>query len=174
MIKAEVDQAVRRRTVASLAAGELPESGLPAGVKAVAMWRNERLGSVLFFADAASGLFSFGQSSLNHRDARLRRFRGWIATGGGGIGMNEDSDLAEQPPGLVNLGGGSNRDLRLTIGFATSEVATVCLKNRLRSSMHPIGVDGFFLLGITPQDPPTSAIGIGHDGSEIPGPVILL
>jgi hypothetical protein len=37
----------------------LPRGGLPPGVKALALWRGQRVGAVLFFAEANSGLFPF-------------------------------------------------------------------------------------------------------------------
>lgn len=174
MIKANVGRAVRRHALASLSAGEM-DSGLPAGVRALDIWRSERFGSVLFFAEADAGLYSFNQPSLHHEDARLRQLRGWVSTGGGGIGVEDLSELATSAKlGLLDLGGGSDNNIRLKIGFAPAEVAEIRLSNGARTWTHPVGIDGFFLVGATSQQPPCRAIGVGRDGREIDGPPLLL
>jgi hypothetical protein len=111
-----------------------------------------------------------------HFVIRLRPRRGWVSTGGGSIGVEDLSRLAAGARrGLIRLGDDSNdENIRLTIGVATSEVAAIRLSTAERNWTRPVGVDGFFLLGVIPREPPTRAIAIGHDGGEIDGPSILL
>jgi hypothetical protein len=94
--------------------------------------------------------------------------------------------LASVAPGLARCGGSTSgsRDRRgydrwhkvcLTWATAGSDVAVVRLRDQegnLRDRRP--GRHGFVLLGVTPEDPLTSAYGIGHDGEQLPGEPITL
>jgi hypothetical protein len=172
MDHADVFRAVMRAARDALASGELPTSGLPPGVKALAMWREERVGSVLFFAQADANLYSFDYPSLNHVGGKRSWTGRWVPLPGGGIGIHTDLD-AEGPP-LRNLGGGDDGHIRVTIGRAAPGVAAIRLVNDERTWTSPLGVDRFFILGTTPDKPPTDAVAIDPAGDEIPGPSIRL
>ncbi len=169
-------QAVHRWTTRALSAGEFPTTVLPAGVKAVAMWRNKRFGSVLFHIEGISELSCFGYPTLQHVDARLLRIRGWMVTGGGGQGLHEpfEQALANPPPGLRKLGGGSDGHVRVTVGYAGPLVAAIRLTNDQGTRLSPIGIDGFFILGTTPNEPTTTAVAVDSNKETLPGPHIVL
>jgi hypothetical protein len=177
MTRPEVYRAVRGYARKAISAGELWAADLPAGVKAVDLWRTTRLGSVLFFGEATSGLFSFNFRSLHHEDARRRAIVGWAGANGGGVGLDEPYDelVANGPPGIHALGLSHGSEVRLTFGYATAEVATIrVVINDQRIRLHPVGLEGFFSLGRTPQEPATRAVAIGPDGDEIDAPPLVL
>jgi hypothetical protein len=154
-----------------LSSGELSTGDIP-GVKPVAMWRDGRVGSVLFLTEPDTGLFPFEFTSLNHEDAELVPvINRWRSAGSGGVGIH--TELASAP-GLQKLGGGTNRQIRLTIGHAGADVARIELSNGRRRWSSPVGIDGFFLLGTRLSDPVTTAIAIASDGSAIAGSEIVL
>lgn len=64
--------------------------------------------------------------------------------------------------------------MRVTIGIASPDVAAIRLRDKNTVSERPPGADGFFLLGITYQDPITYASGLNSEGEEIPGEPLLL
>jgi hypothetical protein len=64
--------------------------------------------------------------------------------------------------------------VRVTIGIASPDVAAICLRDTNAARERPPGVDGFFLLGITYQDPITYASALNSEGKEIPGDPLLL
>jgi hypothetical protein len=169
-------RAVHRWTTKALSAGEFPTMVLPAGVKAVAMWRSKRFGSVLFHIEGSSELASFAIPCLEHFDARLDRMRRWMVIGGGGMGLHEpfEEALAHPPLGLFELGGGFGDQIRITVGYAGPHVAAIRLANDQRTWLSPIGVDGFFILGKTPDEPATTAIAVDSDGETLPGSLIAL
>jgi hypothetical protein len=142
------------------------------GVKPLALWRDGRFGSVLFFAAPTVGLFPFEFPSLHHEDAELMPIiKRWRSTGGGAVGIHTELDT---PRGLQQLGGGANRRLRLTLGRAGTEVAMIRLTNAQRVWTCRVGIDGFVLLGTPLPDPVTTAVAIRSDGSVIPGSELVL
>jgi hypothetical protein len=154
----------------------LPTAGLPAGVRPLDLWSDDRYGSVLFWADRELDLFDRGHAALYLHHARQLRDGKWQSTGGGGYGAHEPQEIvADQPGGLHRFGGASHDSVRLTIGIATSDVAVIRLRDdRGRTRDRRPGADGFFLLGITYQDPITYAYAINSRGEELPGEPLLL
>lgn len=78
-----------------------------------------------------------------------------------------DQILADQPLGLHKLGGGSQAPMRVTIGIASHNVAAIRLRNENNACERPLGAAGFFLLGITYQDPVTYAYAINREGEPL-------
>jgi hypothetical protein len=170
MTNAKVARAVRRQAVLALTRGELPSGG-PPGVKPVAVWREGRYGSVLFLAEPTAGLFSFSYPALHHENLRLSWMRRWVGAGSGGVGLHSPLD---GPPGLVRLGGSTSRHLRITVGFATAEVSSIRLSNASRMWKSPVGIDGFFLLGVAHDQPITRAVAVNANGDELTDTALVL
>ena len=94
--------------------------------------------------------------------------------------------LASVPPGFTRCGGSTSgsRDRRgmaawhkvcVTWATAGCDVAVVRLRDQDGNVRdRRAGRHGFVLLGVTPEDPLTSAYGIGHDGEQLPGEPITL
>lgn len=140
MTRPEVYCAVRSYARNAISAGELPAVDLPTGVKAVDLWHTTPFGSVLFFGEATSGLFSFNFPSLHAENVRRRTVRGWVGANGGGVGLHEPyyELLADAPPGIHALGHSQSPEARLTFGYATSEVARIRLINDQQIRLHPV------------------------------------
>jgi hypothetical protein len=172
--------AIGRYALACLSAGTLPDAGsptpgLPAGVKPLDLWSNDRYGSVLFRVDRRLDVSLFDGALLLHHNANRVRGGEWRSTGGGGMGSDEPRKLsASLSPGLNRLGGGSQDPMRVTIGIASSDVAAICLRAHNEVHERPLGVDRFFLLGITFADPITYAYAVNREGEEVGGDPLLL
>jgi hypothetical protein len=177
MTKMNVHQVVQRAAIAALSSGELPGRGLPAGVRALDLWRYHRFGSVLFRAEPNSGLYPFGLAGLHCEDAKWRPLtHRWVTTDGGGVGLHEPFDelvANDGPPGLHRLGGSSSPEVRLTMGWVTSDADAIQLTNRQATWRQPIGIDRFVLLGITAEEPATHATAVDHDERPLGGSLVL-
>jgi len=64
--------------------------------------------------------------------------------------------------------------MRVTTGIASHDVAAIRLRNEHHARERPLGADGFFLLGITYQDPITYAYALNREGQQLPGEPLLL
>jgi hypothetical protein len=159
----------------ALAIGALPASGLPAGVRALDLWSNDRYGAVLFWVDRELDLWGFGHAVLHHVDADRLADGSWQASGRSGSGSYKPAAvLAGKPSGLHRLGGSRRDPIRMTIGIATPDVRTIRLRNKSDARERPPGIEGFFLLGITHQDPITYAYAVTANGHEIADQALLL
>lgn len=170
----------------SVAESRLPPEAVLSGVRALDLWSNGVFGSVLFWVDAEAAQNAGGQPELG--DITLTRADGpWRAIGSATTTEKPWSDfLAGVSSGLARCGGSNSgsRDRRdmttwhkvcLTWATAGSGVAVVRLRDQEGNVRDRLpGRDGFVLLGVTPEDPLTSACGIGHDGEELPGEPIKL
>lgn len=156
----------------------MPTAGLPAGVKALDLWSKGQYGSVLFWLDRNRDLsiVSHGRTPLYHHDAEHYPDGGWRSTGGGSHSTYEPGQiLANKAPGIHKLGGGTRDPVRVTIGIATHDVAAIRLRDKAGAHERPPGADGFFLLGITHQDPITYVYAIDSGGKKkLPSEPILL
>jgi hypothetical protein len=172
MIRNDVVHAVHKSAIRSLGTRELTEFGLPDGVKAVDWWREDPYGAVLFHADSGAGLHSSDQACLHLQEGHRRRLWGWTATGSGAIGIEDPPQRPDgDGPRIVKLGDRQDRNVRLAFGHAEPPITSIRLSNEQGAWTHPVGVDGFFLLGVTAQDPPTRAVGMTADGVEVEGPI---
>jgi hypothetical protein len=139
-------------------------------VRTLDLWSNERYGAVLFLVDRDH------HCALHHVDAERSPGAPWTTTGGGGFSSTHRPQrlLRGRPPGLHRLGGGTRDPVRLTIGIVTPEVAAIRLRDDHGTRERLPGRDGFFLLGITFQDPITYAAAVDRSGNELPGEPLLL
>lgn len=159
----------------ALAIGALPASGLPAGVRALDVWSNDRYGAVLFWVDRELDLWGFGHAVLYHVDVDRLADGGWWVSGRSGSGSYKPAVvLASKPSGIHRLGSSRRDSVRLTIGIATPDVRTIRLRSKFGARERPPGVQGFFLLGITHQDPITYAYAVTAEGHEIADQALLL
>lgn len=174
-MKHELRHSIGRLALKSLDAGALVTAGLPGGARALDLWSDDRYGAVLFWIDRELDLFDRDHAALSLHQARLEDGT-WQSSGGGGYGTHEAREiLADQPSGLHRLGGASQDPVRLTIGIATPDVAVIRLRDdRGGTRGRRPGADGFFLLGITYQDPITYAYAINSKGEELSGEPLLL
>lgn len=173
----ELRHGIGRFALQLLDAGALSAAGLPAGVRALDLWSNGRYGSVLFWVDRELDISSFGHAVLLHHNAKRLQDGEWCSTSSGGMGVYEpelERILVGKPRGLLKLGGGSQDPLRVTIGIASQDVAAIRLRDETSARERPLGADGFFLLGITYQDPITYAYAVDADGKQLPGESLLL
>jgi hypothetical protein len=171
----ELRAAIGRWALRSLEAGTLLDAGLPAGVTPLDLWSNDRYGSVLFWVDRELDISDFGHAMLIHHNAKCLQDGNWRSTGSGGMGSHEpERILAGLSSGLHRLGGGSQDPMRVTIGIASPDVAAIRLRDKNTARERRPGADGFFLLGITDQDPITHASALNSEGEEIPGEPLLL
>jgi hypothetical protein len=171
----ELRAAIGRWALSSLEAGTLLDAGSPAGVTPLDLWSNGRYGSVLVWVDRELDLSDFGHALVIHHNAKRLQDGNWRSTGSGGMGSHEPKRiLAGLSSGLHRLGGGAQDPMRVTIGIATPDVAAILLRDKHTARERPPGADGFFLLGITYQDPITYASALNSKGEEIPGGPLLL
>jgi len=172
--------------VDSVAEGLLPPEDVRPGVRALDLWSDGVFASMLFWVDPEAAQNAGGQPELG--DISFTRADGPWRSMGSAIATEKPwgDFLASVPVGLARCGGSTSgsRDRRdgrtwhkvcLTWMTAGPEVALVRLRDqdgnvRDRSP----GRHGFVLLGVTPEDPLTSAYGIGHDGEQLPGEPITL
>jgi len=134
-----------------------------------------RYGSVLFWVDRELDISAFGHAMLIHHHANCLQDGEWRSTGSGGMASYEPEQIfAGLPSGLRSLGGGSHDPVRVTIGIASRNVVAIRLRDDNGTRERPLGADGFFLLGITYQDPITYAYAINSEGEELPGERLLL
>lgn len=154
----------------------LPEGDLPRGVKALDRWSDGRYGAVLFLVDGELDLWdSSGHAVLHYVDADRLADGSWLTQGSGGAGIQEPEELLiGRSSGIYRLGGSCRDRLRLTRGIATSDVGTIRLRNERGVHERTPGVQGFFLLGITHQDPITHAYAVTAEGHEVSDRAILL
>ena len=170
----ELRAAIGRWALESLEAGALLDGGSP-GVRPLDLWSNGRYGSVLFWVDRELDISDYGHALLVHHNAKRLEDGTWRSTGSGGMGSDErERILAGLSSGLHRLGGGSQDPMRVTIGIASADVAAIRLRDKHAERERPPGLDGFFLLGITHQDPITYASALNSEGKEIPGDPLLL
>jgi hypothetical protein len=174
-------------TLGSAAEGRLPpETVLPPGVRALDLWADGVFGSMLFWVDGDAARNGRGQAELGA--VTFTCVDGpWRAMGAATATEKPWSDfLAGVSPGLTRCGGSASgsRDRRdrtawhkvcLTWATAGSDVAVVRLRDQEGNvrDRRP-GRHGFVLLGITPEDPLTTASAIGHDGEQLPGEPMTL
>jgi hypothetical protein len=174
MANLELRSAIGRIAVGCLGAGRLLASGLPTGVRGLDLWTDGRYGSVLFWVDREVDISGFGHAILLHHNAKLQDGE-WRSTGSGGMGSYEPEQILRGlRPGLHRLGSGTQDPMRVTIGIGTCDVSAIQLRNENGTRARPLGADGFFLLGITFQDPITYAYAIDDTGEELPGEPLLL
>ena len=177
MTETDVHRVVQRSAIAALSSGELPARGLAPGVRALDLWRYRQYGSVLFFAEATSGLYPFGVVGLHCENAkRWPLIRGWVKTGGGGGGLHEPFDelvANDGPRGLRRLGSSSDPAVRLTMGWVSSDAGAIQLTNRQATWLQPVGVDGFVLLGTTADQPATHATAVDHAHRPLGRSIVL-
>ncbi len=171
----ELRHAIGRIALGSLDAGTLLAADLPDGVRTLDLWSNGRYGSVLFWVDRELDISSFGTAVLIHHNANRLQDGEWRSTGSGSMGSYEPEQIfADLPSGLQRLGGGSQDPMRVTIGIASNDVAAIRLRDGNGARERSLGADGFFLLGITHQDPITYAYAINSEGEQFPGEPLLL
>jgi hypothetical protein len=152
----ELRAAIGRWALKSLEAGACLDAGSPAGVRALDLWSNGRYGSVLFWVDRELDISGFGHAMLIHHNAKRLKDGNWRSTGSGGMGSHEpDRMLTGLSTGLHRLGVGSQDPMRVTIGIASPDVAAIRLSDKNTARERPPGAAGFFLLGITYEDPIT-------------------
>lgn len=174
MANHELESAIGRIALGCLGAGGLRASGLPTGVRGLDLWTDGRYGSVLFWVDRELDISGFGHTMLLNHNAKLQDGE-WHSTGSGGMASDEPEQiLCDLGPGLHKLGSGTQDPMRVTIGIATPDVSAIRIRNENGTRARPLGADGFFLLGITFQDPITYAHGIDDTGKECPGEPLLL
>jgi hypothetical protein len=153
-------QAMVRHSMRALRRGALPEHRLATpGAEAVALWRKQGCGSVLFRLDATDSDLPFS-AVLEHVDGR-RRGPWWSCTGGGSGGHDDEPP---SDPGLVSLGGATDNRARLLIGHASPDTLAIRLVDGDRTWTEPVGHHGFVLLGALVSDPPVSAVALNADG----------
>lgn len=176
MPKFELRHAIGRIALECLDAETLLAASLPAGVRALDLWTNGCYGSVLFWVDRELDISDFGHAMLIHHNAKRLHGEEWRSTGSGGMGSHEPEQiLADLPSGLHKLGAGSQDPMRVTTGIASRDVAAIRLRDEHADAREcPLGADGFFLVGITHQDPITYAYAINRGGEELPGEPLLL
>lgn len=172
----ELHRLINRVALDALAAGVLPEHDLTAGVRALDFWSNGRFGAVLFWLDRDQALSAHGHATLHVAQAKRDDDHGWRSSGGAGFGTFEPQKILDGlPPGLHKLGGAAQDPVRLTVGIATPDVVTIQIRNDCHDTHdRQPGAGGFFVLGITHQDPITRAHAIGRIGDELPSEPILL
>ncbi|MDQ6807140.1 MAG: hypothetical protein M3065_19765 [Actinomycetota bacterium] len=157
-------------TAGAIAAGRVPDK-----VRILDLWSNQRYGAVLFWVDASLDLYGDGEAVLVASHGRRSGHDAWTPLGAGGMSTESAERILDgRPPGLYRLGGGSSDPLRITIGIATSDVAVIRLESGEGSTDRQPGTDGFFIIGITFNDPVTCAYGVGHAGKSVPGERRLL
>ena len=64
--------------------------------------------------------------------------------------------------------------MRVTHGIASHEGAAYRLGDHIGARERSLGTDGFFILGITHQDPITYAYALNSEGEQFPGEPLLL
>lgn len=171
----ELRAAIGCWTLKSLATAALLDAGSATGVAPLDLWSNGRYGSVLFWVDRDLDISGFGHAMLIHHNAKRLQDGNWRSTGSGGMASDEPERIrAGLPSGLHRLGAGSQDPMRVTIGIATPDVAAIRLRDNNTARERPLGADGFFLLGITYQDPITYASALNSKGEEISGEPLLL
>ncbi len=159
----------------TLTAGAITAGRGPDEVRILDLWSDQRYGAVLFWVDASLDLYGNGEAVLDARHARRSGHDAWTPLGAGGMSTQTAERILDgRPPGLHRLGGGSSDPLRITIGIATSDVTVIRLKSAEGSTDRQPGTDGFFIIGITFEDPITYAYGVDHAGQSIPGERLLL
>jgi hypothetical protein len=165
----ELRAAIGRWALESLEAGALLVGGSPDGVTPLDLWSNGRYGSVLVWVDRELDISDFGHALLVHHNATRLQDGNWSSTGSGGMGCQErEQILAGLPSALHRLGGGSQDPMRVTIGIASPDVAAIRLRDTNAARQRAPGVDGFFVLGITHQDPITYASALDSEGQGDP------
>jgi hypothetical protein len=170
----------------SVAEGRLPAEAVLPGVRALDLWSDGLFGSVLFWVDADATQNVRGESELCGMTV-TRADGPWHPLGAGITTEKPWGDfLASVSPGLTRCGGSTSgsRDQRdmttwhkvcLTWATAGPDVAVVRLRDQEGNVRdRRVGRHGFVLLGVTPEDPLTSAYGIGPDGEQLPGDPVTL
>jgi hypothetical protein len=157
-------------TLAALEQDALPDADPASGVQPLDVWSNGRYGAVLFLVDRHD------HCALHHVDAERTPGAQWRTPGGGGFTSTRSPQrlLAGRAPGLHRLGGGTRDPVRLTIGIATPDVVAIRLRDDRGVRERPPGREGFFLLGITFQDPITHASALDRSDTELEGEPLLL
>ena len=173
-------------TLDSVAEGRLPAEAVLSGVRALDLWSEGAFGSMLFWVDAGATENASGEPALVGITA-TRAGGSWRVMGSAATTQEPwDEFLRTVPVGLTRCGGGSSgsRDRQdmatwhkvcVTWATAGSHVAVVRLRDQEGNvrDRRP-GRHGFVLVGVTPEDPLTSACGIGSDGGQLPEEPIML
>lgn len=137
------------------------------------IWRCGEHGAVLFWVNRDLDLWGFGHATLHLVEGQ--RVDGvWRTNGGGGWGTLSAAEyIADDGPGLHNLGGGGD-PMRFTIAVASPEVSSIELRSDQDVSSRSPGAEGFCLLGISERDPITYARGLDADGQPVGSESLLL
>ncbi len=81
---------------------------------------------------------------------------------------------ADELSSLQRLASRTHDALRITMGIAGNTVAAIRLRDENSERERSLGVDKFFLLGITHVDPITCVYAVNSNGEQLPGEPFLL